>query len=147
MATPSASADATALDERLAAAATAGDVELIKQLIAEGADPCVPADGGMTPLMAAAEAGSAAAVAVLLEEGAPWNALDEEGYCAGGCGRDCLGASGLVGLGLDSAVRLRVLCRRRQEPWSVNTQTRHLHSIARSKLRQAITRQPPRTPR
>jgi hypothetical protein len=35
---------------------------------------------------AAAEAGSVECVAALLKEGAPWNALDDDGYCAGAQG-------------------------------------------------------------
>jgi hypothetical protein len=43
------------------------------------------------PLQAAAEAGSVDCIAALLQEGAPWNALDDEGYCAGAPGaRPCM---------------------------------------------------------
>lgn len=85
------------LDQQLAEAAAAGDAQRVEQLIADGADVCLPGPGGVTPLMSAAEAGSAACVAALLQAGAPWNAQDEDGYCAGayapgGCG----GGGGLL---------------------------------------------------
>ncbi|KAI8469903.1 MAG: S-adenosyl-L-methionine-dependent methyltransferase [Monoraphidium minutum] len=73
----------TSLDEQLRAAAAAGDAPRVEQLLAAGADACTPGGGGVTPLMAAAEAGSAGGVAALLRAGAPWNALDDDGYCAG----------------------------------------------------------------
>eukprot|EP00939_MAST-03C_sp_MAST-3C-sp1_P001982 g1982.t1 len=48
------------------------------------ADACIqdPSDG-MSPLMAAASAGSTEVVSLLLQHGAPWNALDRKGRCAG----------------------------------------------------------------
>jgi protein arginine N-methyltransferase 2 len=58
--------------------------------------------------MSAAEAGSAEAVAALLEAGAPWNATDDDGYCAG----DYAGASGnpaVVEMLLDWGVRCEEL--------------------------------------
>lgn len=81
------------LDKQLAAAAAGGDAEVVQRLLAAGADACAPGPGGVTPLMAAAEAGCPEAVAALLQEGAPWNALDDEGYCAGGSALRCCDAA------------------------------------------------------
>ena len=41
---------------------------------------------GVSPLMRAAEGGHMEVVAELLQSGAPWNAQDAAGYCAGGRG-------------------------------------------------------------
>jgi len=40
---------------------------------------------GTSPLMAAAALGDTASVEALLAAGAPWNALDRRGRCAGDC--------------------------------------------------------------
>ena len=52
--------------EELRTAAKAGDAARVRQLLAEGAEPALADDGGVTPLMLAAESGSAEAVAALL---------------------------------------------------------------------------------
>jgi hypothetical protein len=70
-------------EQQLFESAEAGDAPRVAALIAAGADVCAPGEGGATPLMAAAEAGSPECVAALLQAGAPWNALDDDGYCAG----------------------------------------------------------------
>ncbi|GBF88061.1 arginine N-methyltransferase [Raphidocelis subcapitata] len=75
---PSADTADAAADAALAAAAAAGDGPALAAALAAGGDACAPGPGG-----AAAEAGSLECVRMLLEEGAPWNALDDEGYCAG----------------------------------------------------------------
>jgi protein arginine N-methyltransferase 2 len=43
---------------------------------------------GISPLMAASQAGHVSLVQKLLEEGAPWNALDRQGKCAGNYATD-----------------------------------------------------------
>lgn len=105
---PSTSAPPADLDAQLHSAAAAGDAAAVGRLLAAGADPCLPAAEGATPLMKAAEAGSAECIALLLEAGAPWNALDEDGYCAG----DYATASknrGAIELLMDWAVRCEQL--------------------------------------
>lgn len=65
-------------------AASNGDVQLVAALIRDGADVSNQEDvRGSSPLMAAALAGHAEVVAQLLAAGAPWNALDRAGLCAG----------------------------------------------------------------
>lgn len=50
---------------------------IIVNSIGEGADPRHQRDSdGRSPLMAAAAAGSIPVLTLLLQEGAPWNALD-----------------------------------------------------------------------
>lgn len=65
------------MTEPLIEAATAGDVERIRGLLAAGADPDVRGDGGMTPLLAATRADQAAAFQVLIEAGADVDLRDD----------------------------------------------------------------------
>jgi len=69
----------------LLAAAAAGDEAACASLLAAGG--CEASfqeeEVGRSALMAAAGAGAAGAVALLLRSGAPWNALDRYGRCAG----------------------------------------------------------------
>ena len=81
---PTAGPGADELSARLLDASRRADGDAVAQLLQEGADPgwAAPADG-VTPLMAAAEAGSEPIVTALLEAGAPWQAQDAEGHTAG----------------------------------------------------------------
>jgi ankyrin repeat protein len=65
------------MTEPLIEAATAGDVERIRELLAAGADPDVRGDGGMTPLLAATRADQAAAFQALIEAGADVDLQDD----------------------------------------------------------------------
>eukprot|EP00043_Microstomoeca_roanoka_P027235 m.13863 g.13863 ORF g.13863 m.13863 type:complete len:356 (-) comp7440_c0_seq2:254-1321(-) len=72
------------LNTALLHAALKGDVVKMRELIAEGADVCYQEEErGRGPLMNAAENGHMEAVDLLLQRGAPWNALDRSGKCAG----------------------------------------------------------------
>lgn len=72
-------------DVQLVLAAGRGDCDAARRLLAEGgADPCYQDNNtGMSVLMAAAASGSVATVRLLLENGAPWNAIDRKYHCAG----------------------------------------------------------------
>src|SRR4051794_21230756 len=59
-----------AADRRLHAAAAAGDIRTIRQLVADGAAIDAPDDDGRTPVMIAAVARQTAAVGALVEAGA-----------------------------------------------------------------------------
>ncbi|PRW50850.1 arginine N-methyltransferase 2 [Chlorella sorokiniana] len=75
--------EAPSAEERLMAAAAAGDGPLVAQLLRDGAEPACETEEGITPLMLAAESGSAEAVQALLEAGATWHAQDRDGHTAG----------------------------------------------------------------
>lgn len=64
-------------------AAAQGDLGVVQELLASGADPCCFDSRGCTPLMHAATQGHADVVRCLLDAGAPWNAVDSAGKCAG----------------------------------------------------------------
>lgn len=68
---------------QLLAACDEGDLAEVSRLIDEGADPAFQDAEGISGLMKAAENGHAEVVGMLLEAGAPWNAVDNEGYCVG----------------------------------------------------------------
>ena len=77
--------DATAVSVAdLLAAAGGGDLGKVRACLDAGAPASAQDDAtGESALMRAAAAGSAEIVALLLERGAPWNALDRRGRCAG----------------------------------------------------------------
>uniref|UniRef100_J3LT25 Protein arginine N-methyltransferase 2 n=2 Tax=Oryza brachyantha TaxID=4533 RepID=J3LT25_ORYBR len=75
-------------EELLCAAAGSGDAEAVTGLLAEGADPTHFDASGTTPLMHAAAGGHAAVVQLLLDTGAPWNALSPSGVSAGDLASD-----------------------------------------------------------
>ena len=69
---------------KLLAACEAGNVALATAALKEGAEPYYQeTKDGKSVLMAAAAAGAKEVVELLLENGAPWNALDRRGKCAG----------------------------------------------------------------
>lgn len=81
---PAAASRPATLEDQLLEAARAADVVRVYSLLEQGADPGhQDEEGGVSLLMAAAEAGSAEAVGLLLAAGAPWQAQDKEGYTAG----------------------------------------------------------------
>ncbi|XP_044390562.1 protein arginine N-methyltransferase 2 isoform X2 [Triticum aestivum] len=83
MAAPPDSKSDKSPEELLCAAAEAGNDDAIAEIISSGADPTYFDASGMTPLMRAASGGHAAAARLLLDAGAPWNALSPEGLSAG----------------------------------------------------------------
>ncbi|KAF3787198.1 Cortactin-binding protein 2 [Nymphaea thermarum] len=69
--------------EKLCAAVRDGDHSRVEQLVRGGADVSYFDGSGFTPLMHAAENGHASIVKLLLEYGAPWNALNPSDQSAG----------------------------------------------------------------
>ncbi len=91
------SSTATA-NERLLKACTDGNVDLATAAIKEGAEPYYQeTKEGKSALMAAAASGSKELVELLLENGAPWNAVDRRGKCAGEYAVDKAGEAGQSG--------------------------------------------------
>ena len=93
----------------LHAACLAGDVEAVRQLLAAG----IPAysqdeEDGVSVLMRAAGAGQGEIVSMLLGAGAPWNALDRQGCCAGNHALEA-GHQLIVDALVDAAVREELL--------------------------------------
>ncbi|MBN1863907.1 MAG: ankyrin repeat domain-containing protein [Victivallales bacterium] len=68
--------------DMLVKAVNDGDVEKIRSLIDQGAEPNSPGDEGLTPLMAAAYNGDDGIVALLLDAGADTELKDISGYTA-----------------------------------------------------------------
>ncbi|TVU44873.1 hypothetical protein EJB05_04335 [Eragrostis curvula] len=102
-------------EELLCSAAKSGDEEAVVRLLAAGADATHFDSAGLTPLMHAAEGGHAAVARLLLEAGAPWNALSPSGLCAG----DITSDPATYDLLLDHALRCELLLgtvARRQTP-------------------------------
>jgi type IV protein arginine methyltransferase len=71
------------LEEDLITAATDGDTSQVRDLITQNANVAYQDGQGVSALMLAAENGHIEIVRLLLDAGAPWNAQDSEGYCAG----------------------------------------------------------------
>ena len=71
-------------------ACQSGDVQSVEALIRE--DPIYAAqqdlESGMSPLMVAAAVGNGHLCQTLLEAGAPWNAINRQGQCAGNLATD-----------------------------------------------------------
>jgi len=120
-------------------AAVAGDASLMRLLGASGADPRLTAEGGVTPLIAAARSGctgsceyqganagvdAAAAAAALeaakvaVELGADVNAASEEGHTAMHMAA-FTGADGLVQFLADHGASVEVQDKRGETPWSM----------------------------
>ncbi|PAA73185.1 hypothetical protein BOX15_Mlig033725g2, partial [Macrostomum lignano] len=97
-------------DVQLVLAASKGDVKTVRRLLAEtGADPCYQDHRtGMSVLMAAAASGSADTVRCLLDNGAPWNAVDRQYHCAGEYAT-CNGHQAVVDLLLNHAAASELL--------------------------------------
>ncbi|XP_051139392.1 protein arginine N-methyltransferase 2 [Andrographis paniculata] len=70
-------------EESLCKAAQNGDLCRVKSLIESGADVTFFDADGLTPLMFAARTGCAEVVQLLLDSGAPWNALSPSNISAG----------------------------------------------------------------
>ena len=85
---------ATALnDEKVRAmieACAAANMPTIQQLMGENSEYACQQDDstGISPLMAASKAGHLELVRMLLDQGAPWNAIDRNGQCAGNYATD-----------------------------------------------------------
>ena len=97
------------------AAAAAGDAAALTAALAAPSGPGANAAAsyqdpatGRSPLFAAAEADSVECVAVLLEAGAPWNATDRRGRCAGDAAvaKGCSDAAGAL---LEAGVRAELV--------------------------------------
>ena len=90
--------------------ACSGNVSLVHQLVAENplyASQQDPATG-QSPLMAAATLGNGPLVEFLLQAGAPWNAVDRNGQCAGNYATDH-NHWGVVNLLVDWGVRAELI--------------------------------------
>lgn len=95
------------------AAAAAGDAAALAAALASSSGPDAAASyqdpaTGRSALFTAAEAGSVECVALLLEAGAPWNAVDREGLCAGDAAvaKGCEDAAGAL---LEAGVRAELV--------------------------------------
>ena len=72
------------LDELLLTAARGDNLEEVKKLVNDGADPTHQEESsGESCLMSAAANGNSDMIEFLLENGAVWNALDRKHQCAG----------------------------------------------------------------
>jgi protein arginine N-methyltransferase 2 len=71
-------------------ACAAANMPTIQQLMRENSEYACQQDEstGISPLMAASKAGHLELVRMLLDEGAPWNAIDRNGQCAGNYATD-----------------------------------------------------------
>jgi protein arginine N-methyltransferase 2 len=98
------------LGKRLLAACKAGEEESVTKLLDEDKAPAYyqdPSDG-MSCLMGAAQGGHEAIVGALLGAGAPWNALDRRGRCAGEYAMES-GAQGCIDRLVDHAVMAELI--------------------------------------
>ncbi|CAM0876362.1 unnamed protein product [Alopecurus aequalis] len=103
-------------EELLCAAAEAGNTDAIAELISSGADSTYFDGSGMTPLMHAATSGHAAAARLLLDAGAPWNALSPSGLSAGDLTSDPTTYDLLLDHALRSELILGTVARRQVPP-------------------------------
>ena len=99
----------TTLNNLLLAAATAGNVGELQALLGQGAEAFYQEeDKGVSALMTAAGAGHADIVQALLQAGAPWNAVDRYGRCAGQYAVDA-GHQGIVDTLVSAGVRAELI--------------------------------------
>ena len=103
-------------EELLCAAAKSGDEEEVARLLASGADATHFDSAGLTPLMHAAEGGHAAVARLLLNCGAPWNALSPSGLSAGDLASDPDTYDLLLDHALRSELILGTVARRQAAP-------------------------------
>jgi type IV protein arginine methyltransferase len=103
-------------EELLCAAAESGDEESVVRLLAEGADATQFDSAGLTPLMHAAAGGHAAVARLLLEAGAPWNALSPSGLSSGDITDDPATYDLLLDHALRSELLLGTVARRQAPP-------------------------------
>ena len=103
-------------EELLCAAAKSGDEEEVARLLASGADATHFDSAGLTPLMHAAEGGHAAVARLLLDSGAPWNALSPSGLSAGDLASDPDTYDLLLDHALRSELILGTVARRQAAP-------------------------------
>ena len=94
----------------LHAAAAGGDVQAVKRLIEQNKVPAYAQEDveGMSALMHAAAGGHGEVVSFLLAAGAPWNAIDRRGRCAGNHALDN-GHQTVVDALVDAAVQAELL--------------------------------------
>ncbi|EFJ15138.1 hypothetical protein SELMODRAFT_118824 [Selaginella moellendorffii] len=89
--------------------AARGDATELRELIRAGGDASYANPStGLTPLIAAAKAGHSEVVRVLLNAGAPWNALDRSGRCAGDYAMDA-GHQDCYDILLDAGVKAELV--------------------------------------
>ncbi|KAJ2703061.1 Arginine N-methyltransferase 2 [Coemansia sp. IMI 203386] len=70
-------------EARLLGACHEGDSQVVKDLLAQGADIFVTDDTGRTALHFAAASGDVQTIKTVLEAGIPWNSLDDGNFTAG----------------------------------------------------------------
>nr|ACG37215.1 arginine N-methyltransferase 2 [Zea mays] len=107
---------AAAPEELLCAAAKSGEEGEVAKLLASGADATHFDADGLTPLMHAAAGGHAAVARLLLDCGAPWNALSPSGLSAGDIASDPDTYDLLLGHALRSELVLGTVARRQAAP-------------------------------
>jgi protein arginine N-methyltransferase 2 len=96
-------------EQQLLEACADGDEGAVLALLGDGVDPAQYDDEtGASCLMLAAAHGAQAACKGLLQAGAPWNALDRRGKCAGEYALDA-GHQAIVNMIVDHAVRCEML--------------------------------------
>jgi protein arginine N-methyltransferase 2 len=103
-------------EELLCAAAKSGEEEEVAKLLASGADATHFDADGLTPLMHAAAGGHAAVARLLLDCGAPWNALSPSGLSAGDLTSDPDTYDLLLDHALRSELVLGTVARRQAAP-------------------------------
>ena len=90
-------------------ASDVGDLDEVKRLLAEGCPAhSQESEHGRSPLMLAAAGGHDNVVQALLAAGAPWNAIDRYGACAGNYALDAK-KQNMVDLLVDAAVRAELV--------------------------------------
>ncbi|CAI0464872.1 unnamed protein product [Linum tenue] len=104
--------------ELLCEVAKKGDVDKVKSLIGSGADVSYFDGDGLTPLMHAAKLGHGNVVKLLLDAGAPWNALSPSNHSAGDFAMDAGHQEAfdiLLNAGIQAELILGTIARRANE--------------------------------